>query len=288
MLAEPKPVLLKESNYFRNGVEMHYALLQTAENIGPRLHTHEFFEIFLLTEGQIRHVINGKSMVLSNGTLTFIRPSDAHYFRPVRQSDCQMINLAVSRGAISDLFVYLGDGFPARQILEPILPPEIKLTRPMKLQTQTKFEQLNAISPDETARKQTALRIFLFDLATQFVQLTTPYDTGLPNWLAHACEQMQEKENFVQGVPKMTELASVSAEHLSRTMKRYLDQTPTQFINQVRLNFVVNQLVHGDRPIIDIAADAGFLSLSYFYKLFKNRFEMSPNVYREQHLHKMP
>ena len=91
---------LKESDYFDENVEMHYALLQSAEKVGPNLHTHDFFEIFLITEGQIKHIVNGRTLLLLPGSMTLIRPDDAHYYRPSNGHDCQVINLAVARRAV--------------------------------------------------------------------------------------------------------------------------------------------------------------------------------------------
>ena len=283
-----QPIILKESDYFNNAVEMHYALLQSAENIGPVLHAHEFFEVFLLLEGSIRHLINGKSIVLSNGSLTFIRPRDAHQFRPVRGSNCQMINLAVSQKTVNDLFAYLGNGFPSQLLLEPMLPPTINLTKPIKFQTRQRFERLNAIPLDESASKRTALRILLFELVTQFAQLAkSSNDSAVPSWLNSACEAMHRPENFSLGLPRLVELSRVSSEHLARTMQKHLNQTPTHFINQIRLNYCANQLIHGDRPIIDIGSEVGFESLSYFYKLFKLQYNDTPKRYREKHRQEM-
>jgi AraC family cel operon transcriptional repressor len=277
-----------EKDYFDEGVEMHYALLQNAEKIGPTLHTHEFFEIFLLIEGQIKHLVNGRSVTLFDGSMTLIRPNDAHYYRPIPGCACQIINLAISHRAIDDLFAYLGEGFHAQRILDFDMPPAVTLAPTVKHQVIKKMEQLHNIPIHHPDQKQTALRMLLFELVTQYFPLSTlEIEDDIPQWLRKTCEEMQKPENLAAGVPRMLALSAVSAEHLARTSQKFLNQTPTNYVNHLRLTYAANLLTHGDRHIMDIAAEVGFESLSYFYSLFKKNYGLTPRQFRNNHQSEM-
>ncbi|MEM7347731.1 MAG: AraC family transcriptional regulator [Chloroflexota bacterium] len=283
-------IKLREVDYFDAETEMHYALLQSAETIGPNLHTHQFFEIFLLIEGEIQHIVNGHHLTLIEGSMTLIRPQDAHYYRPVKGRNCQIINLAIARQAINDLFAFLGEGFHAQRIVDRPLPPTVNLAPGTKRQVQIKFEQLHSIPMQNISERRTALRILLFELITHYfpLALRDSGEEGLPFWLQQACEAMQKPENMVGGVPRMLELAAVSAEHLARTARKYLRQTPTAYVNQLRLTYAANLLTHGDQDILNIATEVGFESLSYFYTLFKRHYGQTPRQFRQTHMPQMP
>lgn len=62
------------------------------------------------------------------------------------------------------------------------------------------------------------------------------------------------------------------------TGKAFLD-----YINQFRLNYVYHQLVSSDEsiPVNSIMYEAGFSSSSTFYRLFKEKFGMTPNEVRQ-------
>lgn len=275
---------LRETDYFDESVEMHYALLQAAERVGPELHTHEFFEIFLLIDGRIEHVVNGRHIILSAGSMTLIRPDDAHYYRPVPGCTCQVINLAIARRAIYDLLAYLGEGFQAQRILDLELPPMVNLTPPDKQRVQAKLEQLHRIPIENSTAKRTALRMLLFELMALYVPISVhEAKSDMPGWLKRSCEEMQKPQNLILGVPRMLELAAVSPEHLSRTVRKFLHRTPTNYINDLRLTYAANLLTHGDRSIVDIAAEVGFDSLSYFYTLFKTQYGQTPRQFRRAH-----
>lgn len=275
---------LKEDDYFDEKIEMHFAHLVKAENIAPTLHKHEFYEIFLITKGKLEHFINAKRFILETGSVTFIRPNDAHYCRKIDGIECHIINLAVTRKLFNDLLKYLGEGFNAAALLDLDLPPTLQLSHASKLSLESKLEQLNNIPLIKLEEKRTALRILLFELVIQYFAITKREQKQLmPSWLEMTCERMKQVEHLNKGVARMLELSGVSHEHLARTCKRYLKLTPTAFINQLRLNYAANNLIHGDQTIIAIAFDVGFESISYFYYCFKKEFKMTPKQFREHY-----
>ena len=270
---------LKEQDYLGD-VEMHYALIGAASRMAPKFHCHEFFEIFLIVEGLIEHQVNGERVLVETGTLTFIRPDDIHRFRVYKQASCQMINLAISRKAIKDLFLYLGDGFKSDALLLPHIPPSVTLSSHPKQQIMQKLEHLNSIALNQAELKRSTLRMLLFDLVTQLLPSERLVSNPLPHWLEKSCAEMHKPENLLRGLSAMLELTTVSREHLSRSMRKYLGQTPTAFINELRLTQAANLLRHGDKSILTISSELGFDSLSYFYTLFKKHYGQTPRQFR--------
>ena len=178
----------------------------------------------------------------------------------------------------------MGNGFRTTPILDTPLPPTINLTPASKAQVKAKLEKLNSIPAENLAEKRTALRMLLFEMMTQYFPLVTETaENGMPNWLQRTCEEMQKPENFARGIPRMLELSAVSPEHLARTVRKHLQQTPTSYVNQLRLTYSANLLTHGDKEIVDIASEAGFESLSYFYALFKAHYGQTPRRFRRNH-----
>lgn len=59
----------------------------------------------------------------------------------------------------------------------------------------------------------------------------------------------------------------VSQEHLTRSFRRYIGMTPTEYINGKRLSLAAQLLLRGDMPVIEICGACGFNSLSRFLPL---------------------
>ena len=80
----------------------------------------------------------------------------------------------------------------------------------------------------------------------------------------------------------MQALAHTTPEHLSRTVRKMLGCTPTQYVNQPRLTYAANLLLHTDQPILEISHTIGIDNLSYFYQIFRKRFGVTPARFRAQ------
>jgi hypothetical protein len=50
-----------------------------------------------------------------------------------------------------------------------------------------------------------------------------------------------------------------------RISQKYLNKTPTEYTNSLRLDFSISLLLQTDEKVIDVSLDAGFESLRYFY-----------------------
>lgn len=59
--------------------------------------------------------------------------------------------------------------------------------------------------------------------------------------------------------------------------------TPVQYINRMRLRKAKELLATTDKSITEIAMTAGFQSIHYFSRYFKEKERISPLLYRERH-----
>lgn len=79
----------------------------------------------------------------------------------------------------------------------------------------------------------------------------------------------------------LAEVALYSEQHFHRVFAQVVGSSVHQYIRRCRLEYAANQLMFdADRPIIDIAAKAGFVSLSSFGRAFKSVFLVSPGKWR--------
>ena len=58
--------------------------------------------------------------------------------------------------------------------------------------------------------------------------------------------------------------------------------TPTEFLVSLRLKKARDQLVSTRKNIVEIALESGFGGSSYFSKVFRQEFNLSPGEYRRQ------
>lgn len=278
-----KSVKLRTRDLIDPESEIHYAYHKSLATITTP-HYHDFFEIFLITKGEAVHKINEKEEIIEEGDLVFIRPDDTHHYEKSDDRNCELINLAFPSTTILKLFDYFGDGFHSDKLLNANYPPRIKLSKIEKEILVSRFEKLNTLKRTNKKKIKTELRILLADIFSRyFIYEEESKNKIIPGWLMKLKSEMEKKENFSAGINKMHELCKRTPEHLSRSFKKYFNESPTDYITNLRLNFAANLLSNSDEDITNIAMDCGFENLSHFYHLFKKRFDASPKEFRSKH-----
>jgi AraC-like DNA-binding protein len=93
------------------------------------------------------------------------------------------------------------------------------------------------------------------------------------------------RKNYMKNIclKELADITHLSISALERRFKKYLRQTPKQFINEVRLENARRLLIETNIAIATIANDTGFADHSYFSRQFQKLFERSPSAFRQEH-----
>ena len=98
------------------------------------LHTHDFYEIFLVAGGKAIHEVNGASQLLSKGSLVYIRPEDVHCYKAFNYFDFKLFNVGYLPDDFLPILRYLE--IPLSVITEPELPVHLDGNPSIRLQSQ--------------------------------------------------------------------------------------------------------------------------------------------------------
>lgn len=241
------------------------------------LHTHDSYEFFLIKKGRAIHIVNNDNQHLTKGSFVFIRPDDVHRYDFFKSFDFQVITTGVPVAEIETAFKWLEADL--EELLKPQLPPHIMLDGYTYTDIQLKLEFI-ANKKNCEERRLYFLSILPM-LLYQFVahDETKVSSASVPNWIVELLEQMEKEENFTLGLPRMLSLANYSQEHLTREFRRYLNITPTEFINSKRMEYAAELLKSGEYTINGVCYKCGFNNLSHFYHLFKKQYYCSPKSF---------
>ena len=244
-----------------------------------RPHNHNYYEIFMVIKGQVRHIINGKEQLLSDGSILFIRDTDVHDYMNVNNEYFEFLNISISRELVETVFDYLGGDFPKEQLFEGGEPPRAMLTPKEKERLFFALTELDQNSGKGARLKIKKLLVEIFlDVFMEFQER----DSDIPLWLEDTYEKMKNPKNFIAGPERMYNLSGRSREHLTRCMRRFYNTTPTELVTELRLDYCAGLLWSSNLPIVDICYTCGFENLSWFYKQFKKKFAETPFAYRKR------
>ncbi|NMO97020.1 AraC family transcriptional regulator [Paenibacillus lemnae] len=79
---------------------------------------------------------------------------------------------------------------------------------------------------------------------------------------------------------RISEELGLSPIHVSRVYKQHTLSAIVDVINQVRMEQAREQLEHTSHSVVDIAQKCGYTSSSYFHRIFKKNFGVTPADYR--------
>lgn len=244
-----------------------------------RLHSHNYYEIFLFMNGGAVHLINGKKQSLVPGSLLFIRDFDIHDYISENEEYFEFLNLAFEKKTLELLFDYLGEGYHSEKLLKASLSPAVILSKRDKNKLFYSMMEVNSINDEKETK--TKMRTLLLKIFTDFFSLYNEKKSDIPLWLELTYEKMKKPENFIAGVDKMLEISGKSREHLSRSLKKYYSVSPVEYISELRLNYAVNLMTSSNLNITDICYESGFSNLSWFYQVFENKYQTTPAAYKK-------
>lgn len=257
------------------GLAHHLAVVVSLPGRPARLHTHDFPEIFWLERGRGEHTINGQVKGVDAGDLVFIRPEDQHVLRAVDAAGFKLINVAFVPSVRTDLLRRHPDAFAP--LLDPAssLPCRVRLTAASLATLRDQLPQLSS-----AGRGRLALEHFLLGLPLLLRPPEVSSLPTMPEWLRHACEEIQRPALFALGAPGLVRASGRSAAHVARSVRAALGCTPSDVVNGVRMAHAARELRITDRPITDIAYECGLSNLSHFYSLFRRAHGQTPRAFR--------
>ncbi|NIK59430.1 helix-turn-helix domain-containing protein [Kribbella shirazensis] len=234
------------------------------------LHTHaDFHEFMGVVSGSGEHLLTTGVEQLRAGDVVLVRPSDRHAVRGSAPDGLEFVNVA----------------FPS-SIWQGFL--DLTRTGSWTSRGPISFHQPGAVPVFERALDRFQDDPTTYDLLRFWIDLLDllapgdPGDPGVPDWLAKACTAMRAEDNLRGGVPRLLELAGVSAAHLSRSMRAAYGITPTAFVTDLRLEHAASLLAATSTTIAAIATRCGFSSQSYFTRCFTTAHALTPSEFRHR------
>ena len=252
---------------------------------GTMPHAHDFIEILFINTGGLTHRVNGERQHLTAGDLCFLRPDDVHALAPAPAFDqAEVLLLDADLDLLLALSAYLGNDAFLHRMTASVLPACFKLDPTATTALYERLLKLN--SPTITAQTRgIKIKVLLGELYARFFadDANLLMESQVPDWLEPLCAAMRKRENFAAGLPRMKKLACCTQGHLCKVFQKHLHKTPTAYINELRINHAAWMLADTPMPILDIADELNFQSLSRFYTLFRKAYGVSPAAYRRLH-----
>jgi AraC family transcriptional regulator len=101
-----------------------------------------------------------------------------------------------------------------------------------------------------------------------------------PPWIGDVEERLREEFRDPPSLGALAARVGVHRMHLARAFRQHYGASVGEFVRQRRLDFVCRELVASERPVAELALEAGFADQSHLTKIFNRALGTTPARYR--------
>ncbi|MDD3338147.1 MAG: AraC family transcriptional regulator [Lachnospiraceae bacterium] len=253
------------------------------------LHRHNYVEVIYVCKGAITNLIGGKEVVVQEGDLLFLNQYTRHEILPAAESD-----VAINFIVLPEFFDVASSMIGSDNVLADFL---VNILR----RNQQKGEYLHFKVAD-VLQIQNLLENMIYSLVhnqenNDIINQTTmgilflylldsvPYaETSVPNQYENMI--IMNTLNYIeQQYPNATLTQLCLNLHqpmhaLSKLIKNNTGYNFKELLQRRRLNKAAELICDTNLPVNDIIAAVGYENNSYFHRIFKERYGMTPRHFR--------
>lgn len=259
-----------------------------------QLHTHDYIELAYVVEGEFRQKILGKDIVFIKGDLCLIDKNCLHQDYLLEQPSTVLF-----LGIANDMFSEIMDENITTQKIISFL--QSALLKQKDLQQYLHFRP-GADAPEEL---ENYLYLLLKELCNNevgsryickglllriFRIISTKYEFSLSkeqrktmNWIIF--EEIAEyiKRNYADiTIQDLVNNFHYQEDYFNRLIKSKTGLTYSAYVQQIRLEKAEQLLTTTSKRVDEIADIVGYHNKGYFYRIFQERYGMTPSKYRKK------
>ena len=252
-------------------------------------HKHNYIEVIYMCRGETVHFIDGETVVLKTGELLFLNQHATQEILPAGEGDIG-VNFIILPEFFDTAFEMMGeeenllrDFLVGCLCFDPRYASYLHFQVADVLPVQNLVENMVWTLLSDQPNKRSINQITMGLLFLQLMHYTDK--------ISHTLESFEQKlifqvltyidENYKEG--ELTELACLlnyNIYWLSRAIKRLTGRTYKELLQIKRLNQASFLLLNTRLSVTDISIAVGYDNTSYFHRIFRNYYGMSPKEYR--------
>ena len=279
------------TSYPNNEVKTNkFAIRRKTKYIPILKHKHEYIEIVYVLEGSFIQEINGREIEMNKGDLCILDKNVVHSSLPLRDSDV-VINIILTPEFFDGIFMHLlsDDNYISNFIINSLyskskaqnfLIHQIKDDSVIKIILENLLLEYYSTEIKSSAAINGYLLILFTELSREIA-----YSTGE----LVKDEQHRVKERILTyirnrykdtNLNEMAEYFHFHPSYLSSLVKKEFGKNIKDLLTDVRMLEASKLLKSTDMTIENIVLEVGYTNHSYFYKIFKKTYGMTPNQYK--------
>lgn len=253
-------------------------------------HRHNFIEVLYVCEGSLTNIIGGKEVVIEAGELLFLNQFTRHEILPAGKNDIAInfmilpeffdvaYTMAGSNNILADFLVHV-----LRQNEEKGEYLHFRVAEVLQIQNllENMIYSLVTGKGDQNRINQTTMGlIFLYLLdSVQYAEMRVPnqYENMIAMTTLDYIEQSYKTATLTELCVKL----HLPMHVLSKMIKKNTGFNFKELLQRKRMNKAIELMCETELPISDIIAAVGYENGSYFHRVFREKYHVTPRAFRE-------
>ncbi len=249
-------------------------------------HTHDYVEMVYMCRGSTTHIVNGERLRLETGELLMLGQNARQQIEAAGKDDVA-VNFIVRPEFFSSVLPVLGEEeTPLRRFILACLRGEnesgyLLFHVAEILPVQNLIENLLFSMMEDIPNRKSILQLTMGLLFVQLLNHTQTLSFSSGEQEAVMTVLRYIEEHYMDG--SLTEIADrlhYELHSLSRLVHQKTGKNYTELLQEKRLSQATWFLHNTDWNVDEIARAVGYENMTYFHRLFRERFGVSPRQYR--------
>ena len=252
----------------------YYFQLTLGRRLLDTIHSHDFYEIIYVLSGSCLHIVNSVGRLMEVGDLVLLRPSDRHSF-DWQSDDTNVAAISIRRDELERFCAAYGLNCDHRLDFDQPTGDAlfIRIGQLDRTRIASQCDELFALPPEA---RTPLCRVLLGEIFACLVKDQSDNEKSIPPVFAKVLTEMNRLPNAAEGVSAFLRLSNFSHAQLCRLTKRYLNMTPGEYVNSIRMRYAWELVVAGELDYETICETVGFCSFSHFCHLFREVYGITP------------
>lgn len=245
----------------------------SGEELSEHYHS-DYYEILIITDGEISTRINDEVFVCKKGDLIFLCPNTSHSItKGCKSAHCNMAvreeffnSLIMSNDTVTNA---LSRGFII------FTPPVLTFNFILSLARKIDNDNITALSHSLTDCILSTLICHIMLEKTPSLSLNK-----IESQCKDAISKIDSGKFLSKKVNDIISAYPISQPSFIAQFKKITGKTPSKYLNEKRLQKAKKLLLTTNLSVLDISLNVGYDSLSHFIKIFKKRYNLTPLEYK--------
>jgi AraC family transcriptional regulator, melibiose operon regulatory protein len=248
-----------------------------------RADRHNEIEVNYLWEGTVTYLVSGTRRVLRPGRLIVFWAGVPHqiYGKP-RLREYYVVTVPLARFLEWNLPPPFVQAVLAGQLIETPVPPGQRRSEMGRFAQWEKDLALGGLDERRIVLMELQARLSRVALRTVQRKAQTPLTGPAPTRVERLAQLLAQRHTEALKVTDLAAAIGLHPKYAMHLFKRVFGTTLRRHLERQRLATARTLLVTTSSPVLRVAMDAGFGSLSRFNEVFRRETGVSPRTYRER------